>query len=126
MIPTRWRARLEDQLADARERVARADDQLRADAGGRALQAAYQAVVSAATLRVWLNQRPWETVLTPDEMQRRVQAAFPNLFTALASLDLKGVLTSPWTADAAGPYVAEAHAFVAETAEELKQWLPGD
>jgi hypothetical protein len=126
MIPTRWRARLEDQLADAQERVARADEQLRAGEGGRALQAAYQAVVSAATLRVWLAEHPWQVTLAPEEMQQRVQAAFPNLFTALASLDLKDVLTSPWTAEAAGSYVAEAHAYVAATAAELQRCLPQD
>jgi hypothetical protein len=38
-------------------------------------------------------------------------------------LDLRDVLTSPWTADAVAPYVAEARAFVQETATQLETWL---
>jgi hypothetical protein len=123
MIPTRWRTLFEEQLADADQRLDQADQQLAGGEGGRALQGAYQATVAAASVRVWLADHPWETALPPGEMQRRVQAAFPNLFAALASLDLKDVLTSPWAADAAAPYVKEARVFVNATNEQLRQWL---
>jgi len=33
-------------------------------------------------------------------MQRKVKGQFPNLFAALVALDLKDVLTSPWTESA--------------------------
>ncbi|HXV86547.1 MAG TPA: hypothetical protein VD793_07600 [Gemmatimonadales bacterium] len=122
-VPTRWRTTFEDQLADARRRLESADQQLKAGDGGRALQAAYPAVVSAATVRVWFDFPPWQQALPPKEMQRRVREAFPGRFSALAVLDLRDVLTSPWTADAAGPYVAEARTFLTETEGLLEQWL---
>jgi len=40
-----------------------------------------------------------------------------------ADLDLRDVLTSPWTTDAAEPYVSEARAFVQETSTQLESWL---
>ncbi|MDH3496650.1 MAG: hypothetical protein OER21_07800 [Gemmatimonadota bacterium] len=123
MIPTRWRTLFEDQLADAGQKLDLAERQLRDGEGGRALQGAYQAVVGAASVRVWLGDPPWRQTLSADEMQRRAQAEFPNLFAALAALDLTDVLTSPWTAAAAAPYVSESRAFVAETSERLHQWL---
>lgn len=123
MIPTRWRMRLDDQLADAEERLARARDHLGGDDGARALQAAYQAVVSAATLRVWLAAPAWEVAVDPQTMRHDVQAAFPNLFAALAALDLRDALTSAWTTDAAEPYVAEAGDFVAAVAAEFRRCL---
>lgn len=123
MIPTRWRARLEAQLDDATERVARARDLVAGDDGAGGLQAAYQAVVAAATLRVWLETPAWERTLDPDTMHQRTQAAFPNLFAALAALDLQHALTSPWTADAATPYVHEAVHFVDETRDHLARCL---
>jgi len=122
VIPTRWQARLEDQLADAEERLARARAHL-ADDGSRALQAAYQAVVSAATLCVWLEARVWEAAVPPGELPARVQQRFPSLFAALAALDLRQALTSPWTVDAVRPYVTEASAFVEDAAAELRRWL---
>jgi hypothetical protein len=123
MIPTRRRTLFEDQLADADRRLARAERHLADEEGGRALQGAYQAVVSAASVRVWLSDHPWEQALPADEMQRRAQAEFPNLFAALASLDLKDVLTSPWAAAAAVPYVQEARDYVNATREQLTLWL---
>lgn len=123
MIPTRWRTLYEDQLGDAEQKLGHAEGQLRDGEGGRALQSAYQAVVGAASVRVWLEAPPWRQTLSADEMQRRAQAELPNLFAALAALDLKDVLTSPWTADAAAPYVSEARAFVAATTERLRQCL---
>jgi hypothetical protein len=123
MIPTRWRTLFEEQLADAGQRLDQADLQLAGGEGGRALQGAYQACVAAASVRVWLQDHPWKTPLVAEEMQRRVQAAFPNLFAALVSLDLKDVLTSPWAPDAAAPYVKEARVFVTATTEQFRQWL---
>jgi hypothetical protein len=122
-VPTRWKTALEEQAADARRRVDDAERQIKDGNGGRALQAAYPAVVAAATVRVWLAEPPWRQSLGPAEMQRRVREAFPGRFSALAVLDLKDVLTSPWTADAAAPYVREARAFVQETSERLEAWL---
>ena len=122
-VPTRWRTMFEDQVADAEQRVSQAAEHLDAEAGGRALQSAYQAVVAAATVRVWLDDHPWERALPQDEFQRRTTDEFPNQFAALATLDLKDVLTSAWTAEAARPYVTEAGAFVRETGDRLRAWL---
>ncbi|HWP36003.1 MAG TPA: hypothetical protein VNL18_00470 [Gemmatimonadales bacterium] len=122
-VPTRWRTTLEDQLADARRRLESAHQQLKAGDGGRALQAAYPAVVAAATVRVWFDSPPWQRSIPADEMQRRVREAFPGRFGALAILDIRDVLTSPWTAEAARPYVEEASAFVSETEQMLTSWL---
>ncbi len=122
-VPTRWRTAFEDQVSDARRRVEAAEQQLKDGDGGRALQAAYPAVVAAATVRVWLADPPWQTGMAPGDMRRRVRDAFPCRFGALAVLDLRDVLTSPWTADAAEPYVSEARAFVQETAAQLESWL---
>lgn len=126
MIPTRWRVRLDDQLAQAEARVASAEQHAVRGNGGGALQAAYQSVVDAATIRVWLATHPWEVTLSPDEMQTRVRDAFPNLFAALSELDLATALTSPWTPEAAEPYVAEARSYVGATAKELRRWLHAD
>lgn len=126
MIPTRWRVRLEDQLRDARDRLARAIAHLGDDDGSRSLQAAYQAAVSAATLRVWLRARVWEAPFEAAELPARVQEHLPNLFAALAALDLQHALTSPWTVDAARPYVLEAESLVADTGTELEECLHGD
>jgi hypothetical protein len=123
VIPTRWRTLFEEQLADANRRLGHAAQQLQTGEGGRALQGAYQAVVAAASVRVWIADYPWERTVPPQEMQRRAQAEFPNRFAALATLDLSQVLTSPWTASSAEPYVAEARAFVTETTERLRRWL---
>ncbi len=122
-VPTRWKTTFREQLADATRRVAAAERQLEAGDGGRALQAAYPAVVAAATLRVWLAEPPWQRTLASEAMQRRVREAFPSRFGALAALDLRDVLTSPWTAEAAAPYVREAREFVEETAKQLASWL---
>jgi hypothetical protein len=123
VIPTRWRTLFEEQLADAGRRLGQAEQQLHGGDGGRALQGAYQAVVAAASVRVWMEDRPWERTLPTPEMQRRAQAEFPNLFAALVSLDLQQVLTSPWTVGSAAPYVAEARAFVLEARERFDRWL---
>ena len=118
-VPTRWRTTFEEQLADAARRIDQAEQQLAQGDGGRALQHAYPAVVSAATVRVWLGDPPWVSVLSPAEMQRRVKGQFPNLFAALAVLDLKDVLTSPWTEAAAKPYITEARQFLGAIREQL-------
>ncbi|MBI3982360.1 MAG: hypothetical protein HY337_05570 [Gemmatimonadetes bacterium] len=122
-VPTRWRTTIEDQIADARRRLEVAEQQLKAGDGGRALQAAYPAMVAAATVRVWFDAPPWLRPVPPEDMQRRVREAFPGRFGALAVMDIRDVLTSPWTADAAAPYVTEARAFVDETEQQLVAWL---
>ena len=118
-IPTRWRTTFEEQLEDAGRRIEQAEKQLASGDGGRALQQAYPAVVSTATVRVWLAEPPWLSVLPPAEMQRKVKAQLPNLFAALAVLDLKDVLTSPWTESAAKPYIHEARQFLGATQDQL-------
>lgn len=122
-IPTRWKTTFQEQLADARRRMEAAHQELTRGEGGRALQSAYPAVVAAATVRVWLTEPPWQRAVPPEEMQRKVREAFPSRFGALAVMDLRDVLTSPWTTDAAEPYVTEAGAFVQETATRLETWL---
>jgi hypothetical protein len=123
MISTRWRMLLEEQLVDADRRLAQAEQHLEADEGGRALQGGYQAVVAAASVRVWMADYPSDRKLLPQEMQRRAQAELPNRYAALAALDLPQALTSPWTASAVAPYVAEARAFVTETRDRFRRWL---
>ncbi len=122
-VPTRWRTTLEDQLRTAEERIALAEGHIASGDGSRAVQEAYPAVVAAATVRTWLTSPPWIQPLPPDQLQRRVKQAFPYLFSALASLDLKHALTSPWQVDAAKPYVHEAQTFLGETKEQLESWL---
>lgn len=122
-IPTRWRTTFQEQLADARQRIQAAERQLQEEDGGRALQAVYPAVVAAATVRVWLAEPPWRKALPTDDMQRRIREAFPTRFGALAVLDLRDVLTSPWTAEAARPYVVEARQFVDQTEAQLESCL---
>jgi hypothetical protein len=122
-IPTRWRTTFEEQLTDAARRVKAADAQLAQDNGGRALQEAYPAVVAAATVRIWIAEPPWRRALSAGDMQRRVREAFPSLFAALAALDLKDVLNSPWPTESARPYVDEARTFVNATQQELESWL---
>lgn len=122
-VPTRWRTTLDDQLRAAEQRLAVAKRHLAEGDGGRALQEAYPAVVCAATVRVWLESPPWERPLMPDELQRRVKEAFPNLFAAMAALDLRNVLTSPWQTQAAEPYVEEARVYLDETRSTLDSWL---
>ncbi len=123
MIPTRWRIPLEEQLIDADRRLEQAEQHLRSGEGGRALQGGYQAVVAAASVRVWMADYPSDRKLPPQEMQRRAQAELPSLFAALASLNLPQALTSPWTASSAAPYVAEARAFVTDTMDRFRRWL---
>jgi len=123
MIPTRWQIRLDAQLADAAERLARAIAHLDDDDGSRSLQSAYQAVVSAATLHVWLTARVWETPLPSSELPPRVQDTFPNLFAALGALDIQQALTAPWRVDAARPYVMEAESFINATEAFLRRCL---
>lgn len=123
MIPTRWRVAFTDQLADARQRLLRAEGHLRAEDGSRALQEAYPAVIGAATVQVWLAHPPWERALPPLEMQRQVRETLPNLFAALAELDLQRVLTGPWRPSDAAPYVSEATAFVNEVERAVEAWL---
>jgi hypothetical protein len=124
-LPTRWRTAFEDQLGNAELRVARAEEYLTADEGGRALQEAYPAVVAAATIRVWLRAPPWEQPTEPDVMRRQVIEEFPNLFAAMASMDMSSVLTSPWPVSAAAPYVGEARAFLTETRGRFDEWIAG-
>jgi hypothetical protein len=114
-IPTRWRTTFEEQLDDAERRLELAINFLKQSEGGRALQAAYPAVVAAATVRVWLEHPPWSRPLPATELQRRARESFPNLFAAIASLDLKDVLNSPWQTEAVRPYLEEAQTFVRET-----------
>lgn len=123
VIPTRWRTTFEDQLADAERRLRAADGYLTADNGGRALQEAYPAVVAAATVRIWLAEPPWQHALSGADMQRRVRETFPSLFAAIAALDLRDVLNSPWPVTAAEPYIREARAFVEQTRRELDACL---
>ena len=122
-IPTRWKTTLEEQLEDATRRLQLATSYLEQSEGGRALQAAYPAVVAAATVRVWLDNPPWSRPLPASDLQRRARESFPSMFAAIASLDLKDVLNSPWQPDAVRPYLREAQAFVSETRQKYDAWV---
>jgi hypothetical protein len=122
-IPTRWRTTFEEQLEDAARRLQVAANYLEQSEGGRALQAAYPAVVAAATVRVWLEHPPWTRPLAAPDMQRRARESFPKMFAAIASLDLKDVLNSPWQPDAVRPYLKEAQSYVSETRQRFDAWV---
>jgi hypothetical protein len=122
-IPTRWRTTFEEQLDDATRRLETAAKFIDQSEGGRALQAAYPAVVAAATVRVWLEHPPWSKQLAASELQRRAREAFPGMFAAIATLDLKDVLNSPWPPSAVKPYLDEARTFVLETRKKLETSL---
>ncbi len=117
-IPTRWRTTFEEQLDDATRRLDAATKHLEQSEGQRALQAAYPAVVGAATVRVWLESPPWSKQLSASELQRRARESFPSMFAAMATLDLKDVLNSPWPPSAVKPYLDEARKFVVETRQK--------
>lgn len=114
-IPTRWRTTFEEQLDDAARRLQLAVGFLEQSEGGRALQAVYPAVVATATVRVWLEHPPWTRPLVAAELQKRTRESFPKLFAAMASMDLKDVLNSPWQPNAVRPYLDEAQTFLQET-----------
>lgn len=122
-VPTRWRTAMEDQITDAEQRLGRARRHVNDGDGSRALQEAYPAVVAAGTIRVWHESPPWRAPIAADQMQRRVREAFPNLFAALAEMDLQEVLTSPWQPQDAKPYVDEAATYVEETRRQVQEWL---
>lgn len=125
-IPTRWRTTFEEQLGAAERRVSMAQRFVAEGRGGRALQEAYPAVVTAASLQVWRAEPPWQRPLPTDELQRRVREMLPNLFAALAEQDVQQVLTSPWRPEDARPYVEEAERYLATTRQELDSWLARD
>jgi hypothetical protein len=122
-VPTRWRTTFEEQLADASRRLESAQSQLARGEGQRALQDAYPAIVAAATVKVWLTNPPWVRALSGPDLQRKAREAFPSRFAAMATLDMKDVLNSPWPADSVRPYLTEAQAFVAEIREQLQACL---
>jgi hypothetical protein len=122
-IPTRWRTTFEEQLDDAARRLLLAASYLDQSEGGRALQAAYPAVVAAATVRVWLENPPWARPLAASDLQRRARESFPRMFAAIASMDLKDVLNSPWQTEAVRPYLREAQTFVSETRQRFDAWV---
>ena len=122
-IPTRWRTTFEEQLDDATRRLQLASNYLDQSEGGRALQAAYPAVVAAATVRVWLENPPWAKPMPASDLQRRTRESFPRMFAAIASLDLKDVLNSPWQPEAVRPYLREAQTFVTETRQRFDAWV---
>jgi hypothetical protein len=82
--------------------------------------------VTLATIRVWMAAPPWEEMLHADELRRRVQGEFPNLFAALSELDVQQVLTRPWAAADAEPYVQEARHLLDEVAARAREWLDGE
>lgn len=122
-VPTRWLSLFQDQLQTAEQRAQLAQQHLEEDDGGRALQQAYPAVISAATVRVWISAPPWLHPLGAEGLQRSVRDNLPSLFAALAEMDVQQALTSPWQASEAAPYVNEAVEYVVHTREHYEQWL---
>jgi hypothetical protein len=122
-VPTRWRTTVRDQLQNATERAAGARRHLLDGDGSAAIQEAYPAAVTGATIRVWLQLPPWQQALNADTMHRRVHKELPELFAALVQADVQRVLTTPWHADDAQAYVEEVEQFVAQTGQQVSQWL---
>ena len=122
-VPTRWLSLFHDQLQTAEQRAQLAQQQLEEDDGTRALQQAYPAVISAATVRVWIAAPPWLHPLDAEGLQRQVRDKLPSLFAALVEMDVQQALTSPWQASDAAPYVSEAVEYVTQTRERYEQWL---
>jgi hypothetical protein len=123
--PTRWRHLVKDQLTNATQRVERAERYVVDEDGSRAMQEVYPVIVTLATIRVWMDAPPWEEMLPPDEMRRRVQGQFPNLFAALSELDVQQVLTRPWAAVDAQPYVLEARSLLDDVSARARAWMEG-
>ena len=124
--PTRWRHLVNDQLANATQRVERAVRYVVDEDGSRAMQEVYPVIVTLATIRVWMEAPPWEEMLSPEDMHRRVQQEFPNLFAALSELDVQQVLTRPWAATDAEPYVQEARNLLDDVLARVREWLEGE
>ncbi len=123
--PTRWEHLIRDQISNAAQRVERAERHFVDGDGGRAMQEVYPVIVTLATIRVWMEAPPWEQMLPADQMHRRVQQQFPNLFAALTELDVQQVLTRPWSTADAEPYVREARSFLDEVSAAATEWLDG-
>jgi hypothetical protein len=123
--PTRWQHLIRDQLSNAAQRVERAERHVVDGDGGRAMQEVYPVVVTLATIGVWMESSPWEQMLPAEEMRRRVQEQFPNLFAALSELDVQQVLTRPWSAADAEPYVRETRTFLDDVSAAATAWLNG-
>ena len=122
-VPTRWRTTFEEQIADALRRLESAESQLARGEGQRALQDAYPAIVAAATVRVWLTHPPWVRALSGADLQRKAREAFPSRFAAMATLDMKDVLNSPWPVESVRPYLVEAQEFVRQIREQFQACL---
>lgn len=90
------------------------------------MQEVYPVVVTLATIKVWIGAPPWEVTLPADEVRRRVQERFPNLFAALLELDVQQVLTRPWASGDAEPYVQEARNFLDDVSDCAGAWLGGE
>ena len=121
--PTRWEHLIRDQLSNAGQRVERAERHLVDGDGGRAMQEVYPVIVTLGTIRVWMADPPWEQMLPAEEMRRRVQQQFPNLFAALTELDVQQVLTRPWATADAEPYVRETRGFLDAVSAAATEWL---
>jgi hypothetical protein len=121
--PTRWRHLVNDQITNAAQRVERAERYVVDEDGSRAMQEVYPVIVTLATIRVWMDAPPWEEMLPPEEMRRRVQEQFPNLFAALSELDVQQVLTRPWATADAGPYVVEARSLLDDVSARVREWM---
>ena len=125
-VPTRWRHLVRDQLNASVERVARAERHLVDEDGTRAVQEAYPAVVTLATIRVWLNTPPWLTAVPAEAMPRLVQSELPGLFAALTELDVQHALTRPWGPADARPYVEESRDFLDSTRILVDRWVESE
>ncbi|MFI5278998.1 MAG: hypothetical protein ACHQU1_00775 [Gemmatimonadales bacterium] len=120
-VPTRWINQMEGQLDDAERRLASADAQLAAEAGGRALEEVYPGVMGAAMVRVWLTDEPWHTTRSLADMSRLVREALPSGFQALFEMKSEQRSFAGWRAEDARPLVEEARTFVASVRAEVER-----
>ena len=120
-IPTRWITQMEGQLADAKRRLANADQALAKGEGSRALEEVYPGVMGAAMVSVWLADEPWHTQRSFQDLSRLVREQLPSGFATLFEMKQEHRSFAGWRAEDARPLVEEARQFVMAMTAQLEQ-----
>ena len=118
-IPTRWLVQMDGQLADAQRRLGVADKQIEAGNGSRALEEIYPGVMGAAMVLVWIDDKPWQTQRSLDDMSRLMSEALPSGFATLFQMKQQQRSFAGWRAEDARPLVDEARTYIAGVADRL-------
>jgi hypothetical protein len=119
-VPTRWLSQMDNQLADAERRLAGAERQLGAGAGGSAIEEAYPGVMAAAMVRVWLRDEAWRTQRSLQDLTRMMRSELPSGFATLFEMQGDRRSFAGWRAEDARPLIDEARAFTASVRAEVE------